>query len=48
MRDYVARRRTEIAIEAGRQLAAGFVPQTRAPGAEGEGDFSDLWVVLRG
>ena len=48
VRDYVARRRPEIAIEAGRQLAAGFVPQTHAPGAEAEVDFADLWVVLRG
>ena len=30
VRDYVARRRPEIAIEAGRALAEGFVPQTHA------------------
>ncbi|MGI9092241.1 MAG: IS21 family transposase [Mycobacteriales bacterium] len=48
VRDYVARRRPEIAIEAGKQLAAGFVPQTHAPGAEAEVDFADLWVILRG
>lgn len=48
VRDYVARRRPEIAIEAGKQLAAGFVPQTHAPGAEAEVDYADLWVVLRG
>ena len=48
VRDYVARRRPEIAIEAGRQLADGFVPQTHAPGAEAEVDFADLWVILRG
>ena len=48
VRDYVARRRPEIAIEAGRQLAAGFVPQTHAPGAEAEVDYADLWVMLRG
>jgi transposase len=48
VRDYVARRRPEILIEAGKQLAAGFVPQTHAPGAEAEVDYADLWVVLRG
>ena len=48
VRDYVARRRPEIAIEAGKQLAAGFVPQAHAPGAEAEVDYADLWVVLRG
>lgn len=48
VRDYVARRRPEIAIEAGKQLAAGFVPQTHAPGAEAEVDYADLWVMLRG
>ena len=48
VRDYIARRRPEIAIEAGRQLADGFVPQTHPVGAEAEVDFADLWVVLRG
>lgn len=48
VRDYVARRRPEILIEAGKQLAAGFVPQTHAAGAEAEVDYADLWVVLRG
>jgi hypothetical protein len=48
VRDYVARRRPEILIEAGKQLAAGFVPQTHAPGAEAEVDYADLWVILRG
>ena len=34
VRDYVARRRPEIAAEAGRGLAQGCVPQTHEPGAE--------------
>ncbi len=48
VRDYVARRRPEILAEAGRALEAGFVPQAHEPGAEGEVDFHDLWVLLRG
>ena len=48
VRDYVARRRPEILAEAGRPLEAGFVPQAHEPGAEGEVDFHDLWVLLRG
>ncbi len=48
VRDYVAKRRPEIAIEADRQFGEGFVPQTHAPGAEAEVDFADLWVILRG
>jgi transposase len=48
VRDYVGRRRAEIWIEAGRALSEGFVPQTHEPAAEGEVDFADLWIVLRG
>ncbi|ACV79381.1 IS21 family transposase [Nakamurella multipartita] len=48
VRDYVARRRPEIAAAAGRTLSQGFVPQTHEPGGEAEVDFADLWVVLRG
>lgn len=48
VRDYVGRRRPEIAAEAGRGLEQGFVPQTHDPGGEAEVDFADLWVVLRG
>ena len=48
VRDYAARRRPEILAEAGRPLEAGFVPQAHEPGAEGEVDFHDLWVILRG
>ena len=48
VRDYVAKRRPEIAAEAGRVLEQVFVPQSHAPGAEGEVDFADLWVDLAG
>jgi hypothetical protein len=48
VRDYVARRRPEIWAEAGRTTTEGFVPQDHEPGAEGEVDFADLWVILRG
>ena len=48
VRDYVARRRPEIAAEGERVLASAFVPQSHAPGAEGEVDFADLWVDLAG
>ena len=48
VRDYLARRRPEIAAEAGRGVEQGFVPQTHEPGGEAEVDFADLWVILRG
>lgn len=48
VRDYVARRRPEILAEAGRTLAAAFVPQSHLPGAEAEVDFADLWIDLAG
>jgi transposase len=48
VRDYVAKRRPEIAAEAGRPLEGGCVPQTHPRAAEGEVDFHDLWVILRG
>jgi len=48
VRDYVAKRRPEIAAAAGRALEAGCVPQSHQPAAEAEVDFHDLWVVLRG
>jgi transposase len=48
VRDYVAKRRPEVWAEAGRSTAQAFVPQDHAPGAEGEVDFADLWVLLRG
>lgn len=48
VRDYVAKRRPQIAAEAGKPLEAGFVPQTHPPAAEAEVDFHDLWVILQG
>jgi hypothetical protein len=48
VRDYVARRRPEIAAEAGKPLEDGCVPQTHVAAAEAEVDFHDLWVLLRG
>ena len=48
VRDDVARRRPEIAAEAGKPLEAGYVPQAHRPAAEAEVDFHDLWVILRG
>ena len=48
VRDYVAKRRPQIAVEAGKPLGAGFVPQTHPPAAEAEVDFHDLWVILGG
>ncbi|MQA17323.1 MAG: IS21 family transposase, partial [Pseudonocardiaceae bacterium] len=48
VRDYVRKRRPEIAAEAGKPLEEGFVPQTHTPAAEAEVDFHDLWVILRG
>jgi transposase len=48
VRDYVGKRRPQICAEAGRPLEDGHVPQTHLPAAEGEVDFHDLWVILRG
>jgi transposase len=48
VRDYVARRRPQIAAEAGKPLETGYVPQTHPPAAEAEVDFHDLWVILAG
>lgn len=48
VRDYVHKRRPEIAAEAGKPTEEGYVPQTHPPAAEGEVDFHDLWVILRG
>ena len=48
VRDYVRKRRPEVAAEAGRPTEEGCVPQTHPPAAEGEVDFHDLWVVLCG
>jgi transposase len=48
VRDWVRKRRPEIAAEAGRPTEEGYVLQTHPPAAEGEVDFHDLWVILRG
>ncbi len=48
VRDYVARRRREILLEAGRAPETACVPQTHEPGAEAEVDFADLWIDLAG
>jgi transposase len=48
VRDYVRKRRPDIAAEPGRPIEEGFVPQTHPPAAEGEVDFHDLWVILGG
>jgi hypothetical protein len=48
VRNYVARRRPEIAVAAGRACEQGFVPQSPEPGTEAEVDFADLWIDLRG
>ena len=48
VRDYVAKRRKEIWVAAGKGLEDAFVPQTHEPGAAGEVDFADLWIDLAG
>lgn len=48
VRDYVATRRREIRIEAGREPAATFIPQEHLPGREAEVDFGDVAIQLRG
>lgn len=48
VREYVASARPRIWAEAGRNPAEAFVPQTHEPGRQGEVDFGDLWVDLRG
>jgi len=48
VRDYVAKRRPQIAAEAGRCMEKAFVLQTHDPAAEAEVDFGDVWVNLAG
>jgi hypothetical protein len=48
VRDYVRKRRPQIAAEVGKPTEEGCVPQTHPPASEGEVDFHDLWVILRG
>jgi transposase len=48
VRDYVARRRAEIAEEEGRGPARVFIPRHHPPGQHAEVDFGELWVRLAG
>jgi transposase len=48
VRDYVAERKPQIRVEAGRGPAQVFIPQTHRPGAEAEVDFGEVAVRLRG
>ena len=48
VREYVATRRREIRIEAGREPANTFIPQEHLPGREAEVDFGEVAVRLRG
>lgn len=48
VRDYVATRRREIRIEAGREPVNTFIPQTHLPGREAEVDFGEVVIRLRG
>ncbi|MFI1035216.1 hypothetical protein [Streptomyces sp. NPDC020951] len=48
VRAYVAERREEIRIAAGRGIAKAFVPQSHRPGAEAEVDFGDVTIRLAG
>lgn len=43
---YVAERREEIRIAAGRGVAKVFVPQSHRPGSEAEVDFGDVTIRL--
>ena len=48
VREYVATRRREIRIEAGREPAATYIPQEHLPGREAEVDFGEVAIKLRG
>ena len=48
VRDYVRRRRPEIAVGHGKVAVVAMVPQDHAPGVEAEVDFGEVWVVLDG
>ena len=48
VRGYVAQRRPEIRVAAGRGPVEVFVPQSHRPGVEAEVDFGDVVVRLRG
>jgi hypothetical protein len=48
VRRYVADRKPQIAVEAGKAPIEAFVPQTHPPGMEAEVDFGDVAVRLAG
>jgi len=48
VRDYVSRRRPEIAEEEGRDPARVFIPRHHPPGQHAEVDFGEFWVRLAG
>ncbi|MER5422380.1 IS21 family transposase [Streptosporangium roseum] len=48
VRAYVAHRRGEIRVEAGRGPPEAFVPQSHLPGVEAEVDFGDVTVRIAG
>jgi transposase len=48
VRAYLAERRPEIWVEAGRGPPQVFIPQSHRPGREAEVDFGDVQVVLAG
>jgi len=48
VRAYVAARRPEIWVEAGRGPPQVFIPQVRRPGQDAEVDFGDVYVDLAG
>jgi transposase len=48
VRTYVAERRGEIRLQAGKGVVDAFVPQTHRPGAEAEVDFGDVTINLAG
>lgn len=48
VREYVAIRRREIRIEAGREPPNTFIPQEHLPGREAEVDFGEVAIRLRG
>ena len=48
MRDYLARRRAEIAAEASRNQQEAFILQTHRPGEEAEVDFGGFWIRSAG
>jgi transposase len=48
VRDYVSRRRPEIAEEEGRGPARVFIPRHHPPGQHAEVDFGEFWVRLEG